>query len=1037
MNTLLVRAARLTPVVAAWLVCAPLAASAACPTDASGLLGAPAANPVGSYPVYMATADFNGDGREDVALAEYNANQLSVYLNFPDPASSAGCRLVLGARATGLSSARDCAVGDFDGNGVPDIAVVSLLTQRVHVLRGSRTSSGYALAAPVSYALASLARSISIADLEGDGIEDLVVGADNGVYVLRGQGSPGVGNGAFGAPQAYEAGRAIFSVAIADLNADGALDLGCIFGPTSGGAVLFGQTIAGHPTGTFGAENLFTFPGLPKRVHAADMNADGRPDLVVGVDPGVVVVQNTTIAGANVFDFVATRFQNGTSLDNTNDVAILDLDHDGVLDVVLPSSGSTSFTLMQGAISGGAWTKGAVSTRTSSGAAMVGTAVGDWNGDAQLDVAIASITSGALALHASLCGPAPAGEVAVTAVAHGPGTVTTTPPVPSVAPGTPVLCEATPDPGAQFLGWSGALSGASASQTLTPASDAVVRGWFATAPRTIDLQIEGSGTVQRSLDLPAYSPDAGFLLLARPGVGATFSHWSGLANSTDTLLSLGAGGSGALIAHFFPAAYTVQAASNTYGHNSVVLDPPHATFGYGDQVILTAVPEFGFTFTRWSGLDPGESETLNPTTITVTRNRSITAVFTPVNFPVTITTLGLGSVGRSPSDAELPYLSTFSLWAYPVLGYRFLGWSGDIVSQLNSLYVTVTGPMHITAMFEGDPGYLPYLTSLADVPSDQGGLLRARWSASLLDRSPASITDVNRYYVWRSVPTAAALAALGSGAAKWEADEPGESVRQMRAVQFGATTTYWEYVTMVPATQLGFYTTTVPTESDSSSAGLPWTQVFVQARSVNNELWWNSPVDSMYSVDNIAPPPPSGLTATRSLSGLHLVWAASWAADMAGYRVYRGHGAAFVTDASTLVGSTTSTQFDLSGAPEADTHVKVVAVDQHDNPSAPAVLTPATLDALTRPAGFALAPPRPNPARGELDLQFSLERSGDASVEVLDVSGRVVARRSLPDAAAGAHAVTVAEARALPAGLYFVRLVQGERREQRRVVIAR
>ncbi|MBI5169186.1 MAG: VCBS repeat-containing protein [Candidatus Eisenbacteria bacterium] len=1020
---------------------APELARAACPAVANNLLASPVTTTVGNSPLYMAAADFNGDGRPDLAVCEYSSNQLSVYLNFPEPASSTGFRIVLGARVTGLSGARHCAVGDFDENGVPDIAVACLNNSRLAVLLGSRAQSGYALAAPALYVTSAAARYVTVADLDADGVSDLVVGHDSGLQVFRGMGVAGLGTGVFAAPQSYETNRAIFAVTVADLNGDGALDLGCGFGPYAGGAVLFGQRSGGVPTGTFGPEQLVTFSGLAKSIRAADMNADGRTDLVVSVDPGVVVVQNNTAAGSATFAYAATRFQNLAYSDNSNDAGILDLDHDGVLDIILPISGAPRLSILRGAIQSGAWTVSSLLERGTATGVMVGLELADWNGDGRLDVITSCAGAAQVQAQLGLCSAAPAGQVAVSAIAEGPGTVSMSPAGPFFVPSTSLLCSATPTPGAQFLGWSGALSGVATPQSLAPSSDTLVRGWFATSSRALDVQVDGDGTVTRSLDLPVYPADAGLLLLARPAVGFAFSGWSGAVSSADTLLSLGTAASGVLTAHFVPAQYTLQVSVNTAGHNSVTIDPVQATYTHGQQVVLTATSEYGYTFTKWTGIDAGTPDTARSVTVTMTANRVVTANFTPVKFPVTISVLGFGSVYRSPSDTLVAYNSTLLLSAEPSFGYRFFAWSGDLVSNAVSVALTVTGPMHITAMFEGAPEYLPTITSLTDSPNDQGGQLRVRWSASLLDHVYSWETYVNRYYLWRSVPTAGALAALTSGAARWyDGDGDGDGggdARKLRAVQFGATTTFWEFVAVVNAMELGYYTTTVPTESDSSAAGLPWTKVFVQARSADGQLWWNSPIDSMYSVDNLAPPPPSMLAATRSPAGLHLRWSPSVAADLVGYRVYRGQSAGFVTDAASFVGATSGTAFDLPEAPQPNTHVKVVAVDAHDNMSAAAVLTPATLDALVAPAAFALRAPRPNPSRGVFDVAFTLAREGDATIEVVDVSGRAVRRHVHAGLPAGEHRALLGGPGTLTPGLYFVRLTQGEQHALRRIVIVR
>lgn len=85
---------------------------------------------------------------------------------------------------------------------------------------------------------------------------------------------------------------------------------------------------------------------------------------------------------------------------------------------------------------------------------------------------------------------------------------------------------------------------------------------------------------------------------------------------------------------------------------------------------------------------------------------------------------------------------------------------------------------------------------------------------------------------------------------------------------------------------------------------------------------------------------------------------------------------------------------------------------------------------------LALAGARPHPARGAAVLVFTLPRAGDATLEVFDVAGRVVAREPLRAAAAGQHAHAVSRERALAPGLYLARLTQGEQHATARFVVA-
>jgi hypothetical protein len=114
------------------------------------------------------------------------------------------------------------------------------------------------------------------------------------------------------------------------------------------------------------------------------------------------------------------------------------------------------------------------------------------------------------------------------------------------------------------------------------------------------------------------------------------------------------------------------------------------------------------------------------------------------------------------------------------------------------------------------------------------------------------------------------------------------------------------------------------------------------------------------------------------------------------------------------------------------TTARIRVVDSHAAQFADAsnadfsVLDPATLDASDSPPALALLGAWPNPARRDLSVALSLP-SGDTrgALELIDLSGRRVAFRDLSGLSAGRHQLTLLERRALPPGVYLVRLTRG------------
>jgi hypothetical protein len=158
------------------------------------------------------------------------------------------------------------AVGDFNGDGIPDLAVA---TDTVSVLLGKGDGT---FKAAVSYAAGDTPFALGVGDFNRDGSLDLAVansGADT-VSILLGK-----GNGTFQRPIDYAVGVTPVSTVVADFNGDGIPDLAVVF---LGGV----RVVLGNGDGTFQTTPISYIPGAaPTAVAVIDANGDGLPDLAV------------------------------------------------------------------------------------------------------------------------------------------------------------------------------------------------------------------------------------------------------------------------------------------------------------------------------------------------------------------------------------------------------------------------------------------------------------------------------------------------------------------------------------------------------------------------------------------------------------------------------------------------------------------------------------------------------------------------------------------------------------------------------------
>ena len=186
---------------------------------------------VGSNPLSVAVGDFNGDGKPDLAVANSSGGTVSVLLGNGDGTFQTQTTYTVGSSSFPFS----VAVGDFNGDGNPDLAVANAGSGTVSVLLGNGDGT---FQTQTTYTVGSTPASVAVGDFNGDGNPDLAItNAGSGtVSVLLGN-----GDGTFQTQTTYTVGSTPRSVAVGDFNGDGKPDLAVA--NSSGGtvSVLLGQ----------------------------------------------------------------------------------------------------------------------------------------------------------------------------------------------------------------------------------------------------------------------------------------------------------------------------------------------------------------------------------------------------------------------------------------------------------------------------------------------------------------------------------------------------------------------------------------------------------------------------------------------------------------------------------------------------------------------------------------------------------------------------------------------------------------------------
>ncbi len=334
----------------------------------------------GAGPRAMVSGDFNGDGVLDLATANAADNTITILLGNGAGGFTAatGGPIPTGSPLPGGSIPQSLATGDFNGDGKLDLAVVNFASNTVTVLLGTGTGQfNTAPGSPIPVGASPV--FVASADINGDQKADLIVAnsGDNTLTVLLGDGTgrfvaaPGGSIALATAPQA---------IALGDLNKDGSPDIAVVSSSANAVTVLLGDG-----TGHFHspASGTFAVGSLPLAVALADMNGDGNLDMLIA-NAGDNTVSELLGDGTGAFTVApGSPFSAGSK---PSSLAIGDFNGDGVADFITANSNSNNVTLLLGSLAGGftAATSSPFAAGSNPAAVVIGDFNGDGKPDAAI-----------------------------------------------------------------------------------------------------------------------------------------------------------------------------------------------------------------------------------------------------------------------------------------------------------------------------------------------------------------------------------------------------------------------------------------------------------------------------------------------------------------------------------------------------------------------------------------------------------------------------------------------------------------------------
>ncbi len=658
------------------------------PTVAVDYTNAPGSpiGPIGDGgPNVIAVADFNRDGIQDLVIGNLNS---SAY-------SSATFEILLGngngtftSKATYVGSTGSffgfitgVVPGDFNGDGIPDLAVLDWGNSVVELWQGNGDGT-FTLKSSTSTGSGSGPNSAVAADFNGDGKLDLAVSNTNSetISILLGNGNGTFTTGTVIQPPVSVNG--LYYITAGDFNGDGELDLG-----TSCFDSCF-IVYLGNNDGTFGSglvTNISGNGGLGVVV-AADFNGDGKLDLaspdslgnvqvVLGKGDGTFTTTTPVPAGPEPLGLTTGDF-NG----------------DGVLDLAVtnsynyPSNSSTISVIL-----GNGDGTFQPQVQVPAGAEPYSIATGDFYGNGRLDLAVANaaeydggVPTSVSVLVQPLVGLASVTPASLTFAAQ-------TDNVPSAAQTVKLT-----NTGEIAL----TVTSVAATANFSTTTNCVTQSPLASGASCVESVIfdpTTTGTLTGSL---TFTDNSGGVTGTTQSVGLSGTGNPGMVNVTVSTNPLG-------------PAFTVDTIpySGTKGLTWTI----GTTHTFSTTTPQAGAPGTQYLFANWP------DGTTNPASDTVTATAGVTSYV--ANFATQyLLTVSAGTGGTiAAGTAANGYYNLGSienLVATPNAGYYFSGWTGEAsptdIASLTSASTTVTmnAPESLTANFLPLPGYV--VTTTAD-----------------------------------------------------------------------------------------------------------------------------------------------------------------------------------------------------------------------------------------------------------------------------------------------------------------------------------
>jgi len=224
------------------------------------------------FPSSVAVGDVNADMALDIVTADRDDGTLSILLGTGDGTFAGPVPYAVGSEPSAVS------LGDLNDDGALDIVAANWGAGNISILLGNGDGT---FAGQQTYDVNDSPTSVILGDLNKDGLLDMVVACSDGYWSSTDTDAVtvylGNGDGSFAGPVEYVVGHDPYSVALADINRDGTLDIVTVNNWDNEDSV---SVLLGYGDGTFTESGDYAVGKQPRFVAVGDLNGDGGLDIV-------------------------------------------------------------------------------------------------------------------------------------------------------------------------------------------------------------------------------------------------------------------------------------------------------------------------------------------------------------------------------------------------------------------------------------------------------------------------------------------------------------------------------------------------------------------------------------------------------------------------------------------------------------------------------------------------------------------------------------------------------------------------------------